>query len=65
MDIVLGLKYAASQNAKVINMSFGALGRDRVEGEAIKDLYYNKGITFVAAAGNESFIPENGFYRCI
>lgn len=54
MDIVLGLKYAASQNAKVINMSFGALGRDRVEGEAIKDLYYNKGITFVAAAGNES-----------
>lgn len=53
MDIVLGMKYAASKGARVINMSFGALGRDRVEGEAIKDLYYNKGITFVAAAGNE------------
>lgn len=53
MDIVLGMKYAASKGARVINMSFGALGRDRVEGEAIKELYYNKGITFVAAAGNE------------
>lgn len=53
IDIVNGMNYAAAQGADVINMSFGANFKDRVEGEAIKALYYNKGITFVAAAGNE------------
>ena len=54
MDIVRGMNYAASQGADVINMSFGAPERDRVEGAAIKDLYYDKGIVFVAASGNEA-----------
>lgn len=54
MDIVCGMKYAASKGAKVINMSFGANWRDRVQGTAIKELYYGKGIVFVAAAGNEN-----------
>ena len=53
IDIVNGMNYAAAKGAKVINMSFGYEARDRVEGEAIKALCYNKGIVFVSAAGNE------------
>lgn len=53
-DIISSINHAASKGAKVMNMSFGDARRDRLMGKAIKDGYYNKGITFVAASGNNN-----------
>ena len=53
LDIVAAINYAVSKGAKVISMSFGGPGRDRVEEECIKNAYYNKGVVFVSASGNE------------
>ena len=53
-DIVAAINYAAKNGAKVVNMSFGGPGRDRVMEQAIKNAYYNKGIVFAAASGNDS-----------
>lgn len=53
LDVVNGIKYAVSKGAKVINMSFGGAGRDRVMEQAIKDAYYNDNVVFVAASGND------------
>ncbi|MDO4369225.1 MAG: S8 family serine peptidase, partial [bacterium] len=52
-DIAHAISYATENGAKVINMSFGGVGRDRVVEEAVKDAY-NKGVVLVAAAGNDS-----------
>lgn len=52
-DIVAAINYAAKNGAKVINMSFGGPGRDRVMEQAIKNAYFNKGVVFVAASGND------------
>ncbi len=51
-DVVKGINYAASSGADVINMSFGSVGRDRVEERAVIDAY-NKGVVLVAASGND------------
>lgn len=53
LDIIEAIKYAKENGAKVINMSFGGLGRDRAMEKAIKDAY-DSGIVLVAAAGNDA-----------
>ncbi len=53
-DIISSINYASAKGAKVMNMSFGDSRRDRLMGKAIKDAYYNKGVTFVAASGNDN-----------
>lgn len=53
IDIVSAIAYAAEHGAKVINMSFGGAMKDRIMEDCIKDAYYNDGIVFVAASGNE------------
>ena len=52
-NIVAGLKYAAENGARVVNMSFGGDVRDRITNAVIKWAHYEKGIVFVAAAGND------------
>lgn len=52
-DIVSSLIKAEEQGAKVINMSFGGEGRDRILEGTLESLY-QKGVTLVAAAGNDS-----------
>lgn len=52
-DVVAGIKDAVKNGAKVINMSFGSDYRDRLLESVIKEAYYDKGVVFVAAAGNE------------
>ena len=52
-DIVTAIRYAVSKGARVINMSFGAVARDRVEEKAIREAFYEKGVVFTAASGNE------------
>jgi thermitase len=55
-DVVAsGIRYAADNGAKIINMSFGyanSLGPDSYMSDAI-DYAYSKGVTLVAAAGND------------
>lgn len=52
-DVIEAITYAKENGAKVINMSFGSLGRDRAMEKAVKDAY-NSGIVLVAAAGNDA-----------
>ena len=52
-DVVNAVKYAVDAGARVVNMSFGQDGRDRVMENAILD-GYEKGVVFVGASGNES-----------
>ena len=52
-DVVKAIAYAADNGAKVVSMSFGAAVRDLAQEAAIKDAYYNHGVVFVAASGNE------------
>lgn len=66
-DIAHAIKYSTENGAKVINMSFGGLGRDRVIEAAVKDAY-NKGVVLVAAAGNNasnSFTSPSDFKEVI
>lgn len=53
-DVIKAINYAVNNGAKVINLSFGGPYRDRLLGTAIQEHYYNNGVVFVAAAGNES-----------
>lgn len=53
-DVINAINYAAKNGAKVVNMSFGSYERDRLQGKAIRDGYYNKGMVFVAASGNDN-----------
>ncbi|MDY2959568.1 MAG: S8 family serine peptidase [Hornefia sp.] len=53
-DIISAINYSVENNAKVINMSFGIYSRDRLQGKAIRDGYYKKGVVFVGASGNEN-----------
>ena len=51
-DIIDAISFAKDNGAKVMNMSFGVIGRDRAMEAAIRDAY-NSGIVMVAAAGND------------
>ena len=54
LDIVAAINYAVSKGAKVISMSFGGPGRDRLMEACIKNAFYNKGVVFLAASGNDT-----------
>lgn len=52
-NLVTAIDYAKEHGAKVINMSLGGLGQDKVLEEAV-EAAYAEDITIVAAAGNEN-----------
>ncbi|MFB2938467.1 S8 family peptidase [Aerosakkonemataceae cyanobacterium BLCC-F154] len=52
-DIAEAIRFAADNNADVINLSLGGAGESQVLKEAV-DYAYNKGVVVVAAAGNEN-----------
>lgn len=53
-DVIQGLRYAASNGARVINMSLGGSYRDRLLGTAVQECVYNDGIVVVGSAGNNN-----------
>ncbi|WP_414542232.1 S8 family peptidase [Nostoc sp. CCY0012] len=55
-DIAEAIKFAADNGADVINMSLGGSGESQLMKQAI-EYAYKKGVTIVAAAGNEN---DNG-----
>lgn len=61
-DVIKSINYAVQNGARVINLSFGGPYRDRLLGTCIQNHYYNNGIVFVAAAGNESTDYSNKTY---
>ncbi|MEA5616426.1 S8 family peptidase [Cronbergia sp. UHCC 0137] len=52
-DIAEAIKFAANQGADIINMSLGGGGESQLMKEAI-EYAHNKGVTIIAAAGNEN-----------
>lgn len=52
-DICKAIAYAVDNGCRVISMSFGGSNRDPVLEQTI-DHYYDEGIVFVAASGNET-----------
>lgn len=59
-DVIAGMEWAAAQNADIVNLSLGSQDRpgvDLVE-EAVNRLSAERGILFVAAAGNKG--PDAG-----
>jgi serine protease len=52
-DIAEAIKFAADNDADVINMSLGGGGESQLMKEAI-DYAYNKGVVIIAAAGNSN-----------
>lgn len=52
-DIAEAIRYAADNNADVINLSLGGAGESKMMQEAV-DYAYEKGVVVVAAAGNEN-----------
>ncbi|WP_036481703.1 S8 family peptidase [Myxosarcina sp. GI1] len=52
-DIAEAIKFAADNNADVINLSLGGIGSSHLMQEAV-DYAYAKGVTIIAAAGNEN-----------
>lgn len=52
-DIAEAIRFAADNNADVINLSLGGGGESQVLKEAV-DYAYSKGVVVVAAAGNEN-----------
>ena len=52
-DIAEAIRFAADNNADVINMSLGGGGENKLMKEAI-DYAYDKGVVIIAAAGNEN-----------
>jgi serine protease len=52
-DIVEGIRFAADHGATVINMSLGGRMPTQLMAEAVK-YAYDKGVTVIAAAGNEN-----------
>lgn len=51
-DVALGIRYAADKGAKVINLSLGSKEASAVVEDALR-YAFNKGVTIVAAAGND------------
>ncbi len=54
-NLITAMNYAVKNGAKVINMSYGADVRDRINNSIIKQAYYDKGVVFVAASGNDDW----------
>lgn len=52
-DVALGVRYAADNGAKVINLSLGGGSYSQTMVDALA-YAYNKGVTIVAASGNDS-----------
>ena len=53
LDVLNSIKYILDDGeAKVVSMSFGFYGRDRLVNDAMK-MAYNEGMTLIAASGNE------------
>lgn len=52
-DLAQAIYYAVDNGAKVINASWGGYGQDYLINEAVS-YAYSKGVTFVAAAGNNN-----------
>jgi serine protease len=52
-DIAEAIRFAADNQADIINMSLGGGGESQVMKDAI-DYAYNKGVVIIAAAGNEN-----------
>ncbi len=62
-DLALGIKYAADNGARVINLSWGGIGTCQIIKDAL-DYAHSKGCILVAAAGNSNqdvsnFFPAN------
>lgn len=51
-DVAAGIRYAADHGAEVVNMSLGSSSYSYTLAEAV-NYAYNKGVTLVAAAGND------------
>ncbi|WP_456277608.1 S8 family serine peptidase [Bacillus sp. AK128] len=51
-NIIEGIYYAIDQGAHIINMSYGSTARSELEENALKEAY-SKGITLIAASGND------------
>jgi thermitase len=49
-----GINFAANNNANIINLSFGGYSNSVIEERLIEKMYREKGIVFVAAAGNNN-----------
>ena len=54
-NLVTAMNYAVKNGAKVINMSYGGDVRDRINASIIKQAYYDKGVVFVGASGNDDW----------
>lgn len=52
-DILDGIYYAIDNGADIINMSYGVYERSTIEADALWEAY-DKGITLIAAAGNDN-----------
>ncbi|MEC4803721.1 MAG: S8 family peptidase [Jaaginema sp. PMC 1079.18] len=52
-DIAEAIRYAADNDADVINLSLGGAGESKIMQEAV-DYAYDKGVVVIAAAGNEN-----------
>ncbi len=52
-DIAEAIRYAADNDADVINLSLGGAGESKIMQEAV-DYAYEKGVVVIAAAGNEN-----------
>ncbi|MBR2900999.1 MAG: S8 family serine peptidase [Clostridia bacterium] len=55
-DLIDGIRYAADNGAKVINMSIGGYAYSQAEQEAV-DYAISKGCILIAAAGNDGELP--------
>lgn len=55
-DLIDGIRYAADEGAKIINMSIGGYASSQAEQEAI-DYAISKGCILIAAAGNGGELP--------
>ena len=53
-SLITSVADAVKQGAKVVNMSLGGYSRDRILTGMIRKAHYEDGVTFIAAAGNES-----------
>lgn len=52
-DLLAAARAAAGKGSKVISMSLGGSRSSRTEDQGLADLYNNKGVLLVAAAGND------------
>lgn len=56
-DSIKGINYAVEQGANIINMSYGSYYYSEIENEALLNAF-QKGITLIAAAGNDGSSEE-------